>query len=318
MDGKREKRARVSVVTEPGPRTHFVTRFISTTFILGLVGYVALYLAARTDGFRSFAQDYLGERLGVPVHIGKARATPALNVFFENLTSLRSNDEVAASFRADRVDLRWSLANGFRPEKPILREVEIKGLTISFAPAAAGGWEPAAFEPLAVRLAEWSGFEVEAPPAADLASAAEPEEKDTTRRIGPAFWDGCSVLIRDSRMLWWGRGGEEQAFAEGVEFESTPIAVPSRDLQHFRLSIESARASNGRRLKDYDFELLRTGSHNIVLACGGDVGMRPAGTVGTAPPAAGPDSAANAPQLIEGGAGDVAAYIRRELERAAE
>jgi len=309
------------LVTERGPRRHFLMRFITTTVILGLIAYVAAFLAARTDGFRSYAQDFLGERLGVPVHIDKGWATPWLDVVLENVTSLRSNNEAAASFRVSRMDLRWSLANGFRPNKRILRALELKGCVISFAPGVAGGWELAALEPLAVRLAEWGGFDVKAPPAetADT-TTAEPgaEGKSKERRLAPEFWDRVDVMIRDGRIVWWDRHGEEQAFAEGVEFESTPISVPGRDFQHFRLSIESARTASGRRLKDYDFELLRTGSHNIVLACNGDVGVRPAVGAAASPVVVGPDSAAGAPQVVEGEAGDVAAYIRRELEKAAE
>jgi len=200
---------------------------------------------------RSYAQDWLGEQLDVPVHIDRGWATPSLDVVLENVTSLRSNEQAAASFRVSRLALRWSLANGFRPDKPILRRLELTGCVISFAPGAAGGWEPETLEPLAVRLGEWGGFDVKVTPA-------EPASDAGRRRRG-AQEDGSAACTRvlgsggrgdpGGADGWCGRNGEEQAFAEGVEFESTPISVPGRDFHYFRLTMNSVRAAGGRRLR---------------------------------------------------------------------
>ena len=93
MSGSRKNR-KVEVVTETPTRGHPIRRFIVTVCILAAVFYVGIFLACGTDGFRSYAEEYLGNHLGIPVHVKRVHATPALDIVLIPLVH-KSRDHIA-------------------------------------------------------------------------------------------------------------------------------------------------------------------------------------------------------------------------------
>lgn len=259
---------------EPLRRERPVRHFLAILGMLLLIAYLAIFLACRTKGFQTYAEAALQRRLGLPVSLKSAQATPALNLRLEGLASRNSDQAGRPAIRIREAVVGWSWAGWIRPGGRAVDRLTLRGCSISFAPGASGRWEPLAFERLGRWLSDWGGFGLTNAPTAggveeeEAGDAPAPEKR--TGLMAPDFWDRVHLEVQEGRIVWWDAQGRELAAAEGIELTVTPIRLPRRQMVHYALSIEDARIGPDRRLHQFAIELLNTGDQQIVLALSGD------------------------------------------------
>ena len=273
--GGAKRSQKLETAAEAPARGHPIARFVFTVAILSAVFYVGIYLACGTDGFRSYAEEYLENHLGIPVHIKNVHATPMLDIVLSGVITEGLSKKGTPGYRAREAVVRWSVLNRIRARGGILSGLELKDFAVVFAPGESGQWEPAAFEKLGSWVAEWGRFNLEKPSA----SAAAGESKKSADAILPlssavkdGFWDGVSLAIEGGSMSWWDADRREMAAADGIDFEITPIVLPNRRMTHYILTLDNASIGERRNVRDFTFELLKMGSNSIVITYLGDWG----------------------------------------------
>lgn len=265
-------------VTEgDAPHRFSLSAFIKTALAVMAVAYVAVYLASRTSGFRSYLAGYLEDRLGFPVRIGAAHATWQLDLVLEQVASAESDQVGEPSFSVDTAVFRWSPVR-FGKARPgtARRALELRHCRLSFAPGESGGWEPSVFGKVREWLEKWGGFVVpgfgeqvrqERADAPAQASIAKP-----AARLKPNVWERINLTVNDGHVVWWGTDGEKIASADGIELHVTPVWLPGRRMIHYLLKADEVQPAPGRRVRHFTLELLKAGSNEIVLTCTGDWG----------------------------------------------
>ena len=274
MSGSRKNR-KVEVVTETPAHGHPIRRFVITTCVLVIVLYVGIFLACGTDGFRSYAEEYLESHLGIPVHVKRIHATPALNLVLTGVMTEGISRKGTPGYRVKEAVVRWSVVNKVLSRGGILAALELRGFGVSFAPGESGEWEPAALAKLGSWVAEWGRFDLSNPSA-----PAVPDERDSPDEVDvksvptvrAETWDRISLSIGDGEMSWWDADKRELASAAGIRFDITPISLPNRKMTHYFLTLDSAKVGEQKSVRNFTFEMLKMASNSIVVTCAGDWG----------------------------------------------
>ncbi len=284
MGKSRRDRCEDREAPPPPPRSgNAVVRYILTILVVMVILYVGAFLMMRTDCFRAYVQDRLGARLGLPIRVKKVACDPALNLAAEVVYTEGIERRGAAGIRIGRLELEWDLVGLLRRGGALIRSVRAEECYLAFAPDGAGGWNPAVFTDLAGQLAEWGGFQVEAPsrspPKADVETPAPAMPTNSIERLE---WSACEFAAVTGRVVWWGMDSNALAVADGVNLAVTPVALPNRKMTHYFLTIREALTPNGTRLPDIRFEMLDTAGQKILLGLQGNwpTGVT-AGTIAT-------------------------------------
>lgn len=274
MSGSRKNR-NLEVVTETPARGHPIRRFVITVCILAAVFYVGIFLACGTEGFRSYAEEYLGTHLGIPVSIKRIHATPTLNLVLTGVMTEGVSRKGAPGYRVQEAVVRWSVLNRILSRGEILSALELNDFGVSFAPGETGEWEPAALEKLGSWVADWGRFDLAKPPAQAAPDETGEEDTDTPPKLQSEFWDRVSLSIKDGSMSWWDADKQELASAAGIRFDITPLSLPNRRMTHYFMTLKNADVLDQKSVRNFTFEMLKMESNSIVVTCVGDWG--PAG-----------------------------------------
>lgn len=259
-------------------RGHAFGGCLLTSFFLVAIFYGGVFLACRTDGFRSYAEDFLERRLGIPVHVKRIQATPSLKLVLTGVVTEGGVRKGVPGYRVREAIIQWSVMNALRSRGGVLSALELKGFGVSFAPGPSGEWAPAAFAQLGSWVAEWGRFDLPASAAAPVQSdRPATEEADSTPAPSArgVIWDCINLSISDGEMSWWDADKRELASVSGVRFEVTPIRLPNRKMTHYFLALDSAQIGPRRSVRDFTFEMLKMASNSIVITCTGEWGGAP-------------------------------------------
>jgi hypothetical protein len=266
------KNHKVEVVTETPAHGHPIRRFTITACILAAVFYVGIFLACGTDGFRSYAEEYLGNRLGIPVSIKRIHATPALDIVLSGVMTEGISRKGTAGYRVQEAVVRWSVLNKVLSRGEILSALELNDFGVSFAPGESGEWEPSALAKLGSWVADWGRFDLSKPAAATAQTAPDEKEGTPGPNVQSEFLDRISLSIKNGDMSWWDADKRELASAAGVRFDITPLSLPNRKMTHYFLTLENAKVGDQKSVRNFTFEMLKMESNSIVVTCVGDWG----------------------------------------------
>ena len=271
MSGNKKNR-KYEVVTETPWRGHPIRRFIITVCILAAVFYVGAFLACGTDGFRSYTEEYLGNHLGIPVHVKHVNATPGLDLVLTGVMTEGISRKGTPGYRVKEAVVRWSLVNKIFSRGEIVSAMELNDFNVSFAPGASGEWEPSALAKLGSWVAEWGRFDLKPPVAAPSSAESEgkQESRPVAKKIRTDFWGRIKLSIDEGTMSWSDADQRELASASGLHFTITPLSVPNRKMTHYFLTVENASVGDRKGVRDFTFEMLKVASNNIVITCVGD------------------------------------------------
>lgn len=266
------------MVTEGPARGHALGGFILTAFILVAIFYVGVFLACRTDGFRSYTEDFLEKHLGVPVHVKRIQATASLNLVLTGVVTEGGSRKGAPGYWVREAIVQWSVMNKLLSRGGALSSLELRGFGVSFAPCQSGEWEPSALAKLGSWVAEWGRFDLAAPSAPSLPGDL-PATDEADRKPAPAvrseIWDRINLSISEGEMSWWDADKRELASVAGIRFEITPIRLPNRKMTHYFLTLDSAQIGDQKSVRDFTFEMLKMASNSIVITCTGEWGSTP-------------------------------------------
>lgn len=302
------------------PRGRPVVRVVVTVLVLAAVLYVAALLAARTDGFRSYAEEYLGEALGVPVHIGRTWAAITLDVILEDVSTKGSEEPASPGFRVREIALQWSAFRALVEGGYLVRGIELKDVDLAFVAGPEGGWEPKGLGRLGDGLARWVGVAVdmseESPePPGEADRVGRGKGQGISKKPSPRFWQKVGYDVGKANVFWWDAEGRELASAKGIDLRITPVNLPGRRLTHYLMNVARARTGDGRRVEDLKFEMLKTGAENIVLVCQGDWGpeadLRRRGAAALA-------ATGRVAGVVSGDLDNVAEFVHEEIKKASE
>jgi len=259
---------KVSMVETPKPRTHLLSRFIMTTFIVLVILYVAGFVMVRTAGFASFVEERLEMDLGMPVRVAQTRAAWNLDLIVEGIESVPPGEKLSEpGIVCDQAVMRWTLKGLIRPDLPPVHRVELEGLRIAFVPDAEGGWAPAALSGIADWLAGHLGVRIEQPqPQSEKDPAGKGGGKLRSRKDREArHYEKMSARLRDAAVEWKDEEGDVMAGADGINLDVTPVEFPNRTMRHFLLQIAGLRTGDGSSGTDLHLELLQTEGQALIL-----------------------------------------------------
>jgi hypothetical protein len=263
------KNKRVEVITETTAPGHPIRRFVMTMCLLAGVLYVGAYFACKTDGFRSYTEEFLEHHLGIPVHVKAVRATPSLDLVVTGVRTRDGNRQGTPGYQVQETVVRWSALNKLLSHGEILSSLELKDCSVSFAPGEAGEWEPAALAKLGSWLAEWGRFNLKEQPAS---SSLDSKDTKLSPNIQADFWNRIRISIENGDMSWWNVDQRELASAAGIRFYMTPLFLPNRKMTHYFLTLENAKIGDQKTVRNFTLEMLKLESNNIVLTCVGEWG----------------------------------------------
>ena len=220
-----EPRGKIEISTE-GPRPMSpLNRFLLTAGGVAGIVLVTGYFAVRTDGGRSFIEERLEKRLGMPVTIRETSVGWPYDLVMEDVATTGGAD--AGAFRVQTLRVGWRIGAGVRiamdrPELDLVRNVE-------------GGWVPARF--------------------AKLGELPQQGIRDISR-LTAGFRKKTVLKLRDGRIRWTNAEGITLADAEGVRLDIAPIRLPSRRMIHHALGVYSGMGVDGLRFHDLEREWL--------------------------------------------------------------
>lgn len=271
--GRHDIPPKIHVENLPAPRRRVFRGFVITTLVVLAVLYVAAYFAVRTEGFRSYAQDYIEKRLGSPVRIARSHATLGLGFVLEDVTTLAADGTTGGVLRVRRMVGNWSPAGLVLRERPLWRSIRLRDADLRLVPGPDGEWEPAA----AARLAGWLGRQlgIEIPEARRPGSPDEMEPPAEPRVKADAgnFWEETELVLENGSVSWLNGDGVEDLSATGIDLWVTPVDLPHRRMTHFYLSAGQLRLPAGPVRRDVVFEALQTSSQCIVLTLMEEAGL---------------------------------------------
>jgi hypothetical protein len=183
-------------------------RFWGALFCVALIGYAALLLIGRTEGFRDLVGDRMEASLGVPVSIGNSRITPALAIQLEQVRGGASATNDAPALEAERVVMRIRPGGFLRGRAWPLRSLSIDNAAFRFVADGDSQWRP--LPALAGELHRWV---VVAGRSVDERDAAFP---------GLVWFRENEVELRldDADFFWRDGGGAVSAWMEDVTVEA--------------------------------------------------------------------------------------------------
>ncbi|NCC52531.1 MAG: hypothetical protein EOM20_15115 [Spartobacteria bacterium] len=256
------------------PRAGVAARlFLSTVLTLACLAgilYGTAHLLARTEGFRGIIEEKLEDRLGYPVTIESTATDSRLNLIVAGLMTSDFNKPGQPGYGVELIVIDWSPLGLVLPDRDIVRSVRVKRANLSLALNEKGEWAPEAFAPMAMWLAQWARFDVGDKEKSAMPAVAPEQKKPVGKKAGSKeidqqVWEQVRLELDGCGIRWWDHRGHEMASALDINLFSTPVDVPKRRLQHYRVEIGEASAVGRQEASDLVFELLATQGHHILL-----------------------------------------------------
>ena len=246
-------------------------RWIWRLLLAVLLAYGAAQVFVRTGLFRSLVEARLSRLAGMEVRTGRIRATASLNLRIRDLMAVSDR----AGFEARLVRIRWRL---FRPPgESWLESVRVDGLTLTAAPAAAGGMQPAFLGNWPGRLLARAGL----PVPAELADSDRPDRPDRATAGSPAAGlriprlalNGVSLQLLDAQ-------GRVQVAATGLDAAWTAMMLADgREVAHLGCRAAELKVAGRPRIVGLRLELVEAAGQRFLLALDAADwgGLKPAG-----------------------------------------
>ena len=251
--------ARDNLALAGRPRCRWIWRLL----LAALLVYGAAQVFVRTGVFRSLVEARLSRLAGLEVRTGRIRATASLNLRIRDLMAVSDR----AGFEARLVRIRWRL---FRPPgESWLESVRVDGLTLTAAPAAAGGMQPAFLGNWPGRLLAQAGL----PVPADLADSGRPARAAAGQRIPRLALNGVSLQLLDAQ-------GRVQVAATGLDAAWTAMVLADgREVAHLGCRAAELKIAGRPRIVGLRLELVEAAGQRFLLALDAADwgGLKPAG-----------------------------------------
>jgi len=291
------------------PRGHALRHILLTVVMLVVIAYVALLLISRTDGFRSYVESWLEDRIGMDIVLENVAVTPGLDLVLRRLETEGGLVAGEPGLYLEELKVDFSLLQIFRGIEAAVDGIRLQDPYISFKLSKDGTWQPGSLSLLGEKLAQWISLDL---PEAEAEGGEEAgSDGDALQQAVVGFSDEISLTIHDGRVVWWNPRGAQVGEAEGIDLEVMPVPLKRRKMAYYFVSVRTVRAQ-GRDAREFAIEMLRVGEQNIVLFMSGDL-KAPTFSSRAQPPVSKPIA-----EAVPTGPGASADSIRAELERAAE
>ena len=237
---------------EDGETAHhgcLIPHVLMVIVLLAAIAYVAALLAVHTDGFRSYVQDRLEKVVGMPLRVGRIRATPALTLILEMVTGPEQLVAGMPGLQAGRIVLAWNFGGLFRRDMSNLRRVELQDVYLSLNVDESGQWQPSSVAAFARRLCGWLGVSV-----ADGGDGGE-----LSLNLARVELD-----MKEVRIVWWDRDGE-RAQLTGIEGQCSSVRLGRREVLYRDLSAESVSVRGATATQNARTEFIEVGDRVIVF-----------------------------------------------------
>jgi hypothetical protein len=240
-----------------------------TLVCIAAIVYGAGHLLVRTEGFKGLLAEKIEEHLAMPVQIEAVGLDAEWNLVVTGLLTERFGQAGVPGFGVEQAVIDWSLPGLLFTDRPMINRLRFKRANLALAQNDKGQWEPALCAPLAMWLARWARFNMgrDEEPHTPVAVA----EKNSRNRLDkdsdklPEGLRSMQLELQDCGVRWWNRNGRELAAAMGIDVISTPVTLPQRHVQHYRVEMDEAYTIGNRHVRDVLFELLSTQGHHIML-----------------------------------------------------
>ena len=237
------------------PAGRWFRRVVWRAALALVLGYGALQLAVRSNYFRTRVEAELTRVTGMPVRVGRIRATESLNLRIRDVISVAEE----AGFEARLIRVRWPRG------EPLLESVRVDGLALTFAPDGEGEIQPAFLGDYARTAFEWAGVRMEAPaerPAEDRPQAKPPGRG--VRKTPQVVLRGMSIRFVDAK-------GNLQGSMRGVDVSWTAMSLPEGGrISYASCRIEEVRMANGARITGLRVKLIDTGDRQYLAGLDAD------------------------------------------------
>ena len=216
-----------------GRRGGFLGGLISTLLVVAVILLAFGFFAARTAGFRDYAQDAIEKLTGARFVAGDSRIGWPYDLVLENVR-LRDNGaagEGGLEIRELRIGLCLDLT----------RRVEIVAPVLRMERSADGNWKPDLAAPLGAlsRLGQVS----------ELVSQQD---------------ENVLVKITRGQIDWTDERGGRLSAAHDFDLTITPLRVGERRMWHFLLSAREIAAPGGAPRQNVRWEWLATAGRNYI------------------------------------------------------
>lgn len=215
---RKSQEGKMRIVSEEGGRAGRFGRFVVTTLIVAVILLGTVFFAARSEGGRSLAEDWLGDKVGMKVKAAESSVGWPYDLVLRDLVTEGFEDERNGGMRVDRV--RIGLFG-----KAFLR-VQVDGGEIRLVRGSETGWDPARLRQLG-----------------DLPDAGVGGVSSVTRGLRQKLTlraAGCSIR-------WLAQDGAELASAGGVSLLMAPVRFPGGRMYYYQLEVYNVLEPDGTR-----------------------------------------------------------------------
>ena len=223
------RKCQTPAASPPPARRGCLASFCVTAVIVGLILYIVLLVASRTEGFKYAVSERLNEARVTELAIGRMWLSPGLTLVLEQITSDNQWTMDGPALQIDEMQLRWNWMGWVLPQRPRVREVRLQGARWRFVQDDEGAWQPAEFAGDALYWAARAGMEMPDPAPSGLTLLEE----------------GIRFTVTDGALFWWdGEGGVAMAL-QGIRIQSDEAVLNNRRFNYQELTAASS-FGNGR------------------------------------------------------------------------
>jgi hypothetical protein len=236
-------------------------RFWGAVICVVVIGYAALLMIGRTEGFRDIISDRMEASLGVPLEIAVSRITPTLAIQLEEVKGGISATNDTPMLEAKKVFMRFRPGGFLRGEAWPLREMEIQDATFRFTAIGKSEWQP--LPALAGELHRWvvvAGRSVEARDAA----------------FPGLVWfreNGVNLRLDASDFVWRDQDGVVSAWMEEVHLEAKAMRPFEETILWSRLRAGQIGSAWNDTVDGLEVDWISSPDREIVLKA--EIGQKP-------------------------------------------
>lgn len=235
--------------------TLLLGRLIITVFFMLMILYAGLLLIARTDGFNYCITERLSELTGLSVSIQTVRVKTDLALALEEVRIAAAQSPPRAVSRIEHAILEWSMTGLFARRRPFIDYIELRNCEFVFERDEAGEWQPAPF----VGEGFWLAGQLRVTPLDSSMASPVASEKEPRRKSNRGYH------LRNARVVFKDPGGRMSAFIEGLDVISTPLRLPGRHMNYYRLQADRVSGASGTMRPEIVLEVLRMPQKDVVL-----------------------------------------------------
>ncbi len=241
-------------------------RLFEAFLLLAAIAYGFVWLASRTGGFRSLAEERLSAAVGMPVKIGNSYARWNLDLVFENVRTVDNGRANQPGIRVRRLELDWTFAKSLKAAHWMPTRISMEDGSITFATTVTGQWEPSALAPMSEQVASWLGVKLKTHVRPDVEAAPSAAPARPSVETGSARQLACGISAHNFEVQWWADGDAALAAMRGLNVDATPMLTPGRSITHYLVKLDEVKGANNFEMNDATLELLDVGDQQVVLA----------------------------------------------------